>query len=620
MLGATEKHQLLYEFNDTERDYPRDKTIQQLFEEQVRRTPNSIALVYNENAMTFNELNNRSNQLAWHLREKGTLAGDIIGIMIDRSFEMIVGILGIMKAGASYLPIDPEYPADRKLYIIGESKLKMLLTSQSIPGSTEYNCEFLLLEDEKIYSADRGNPKIVNQPSDLAYIIYTSGTTGQPKGVMVEHKSIVNTLYFRIQEYNMSEDDKCIQLFSFIFDGFLTSLFTPLLSGAKTVLVSSIYDIELISKTIIKEKISHLISVPTVYKLIFSRDDANYSSVKVVTLAGEAITDDIIELTNKKYPFIELVNEYGPTEASVLTSIFRDQQQHKKISIGKPIHNMQLYIVSSTNLLQPVGVVGELLIGGIGLARGYLNNDNLTKEKFTYFEPATGRMHNEEDKSSTAIRVYRTGDLARWLSDGKIEFLGRIDHQVKIRGLRIELGEIENTLRKHEKIKNCIVIVNGEGNEKSLCAYLVSEKVFSIEEIRTFLHGYLPDYMIPSYFITLDELPINSNGKVDRKALPLPELKVEGVYQAPSNEIEERLVKLWSEVLGIPQGKISVNADFFSIGGHSLKVTILVSKIQKEFDVLFPVREIFQSPTISAIATILFQKTEVENYDDRVEF
>ncbi len=612
MLGATEKHQLLYEFNDTERDYPRDKTIQQLFEEQVRRTPNSIALVYNENAMTFNELNNRSNQLAWHLRKKGTLAGDIIGIMIDRSFEMIVGILGIMKAGASYLPIDPEYPSDRKLYIIGESKLKMLLTSQSIPGSTEYNCDFLLLEDEKIYTDDRGNPKIVNQPSDLAYIIYTSGTTGQPKGVMVEHKSIVNTLYFRIKEYNMSEDDKCIQLFSFIFDGFLTSLFTPLLSGAKTVLVSSIYDIELISKTIIKEKISHLISVPTVYKLIFSRDDANYSSVKVVTLAGEAITDDIIELTNKKYPFIELVNEYGPTETSVLTSIFRDQQQHKKISIGKPIHNMQLYIVSSTNLLQPVGVVGELLIGGIGLARGYLNNDNLTKEKFTYFEPATGRMHNEEDKSSTAIRVYRTGDLARWLSDGNIEFLGRIDHQVKIRGLRIELGEIENAILKYESIQECVVIDRDDKGDRYLCAYIVGKKMGDQEDVRDFLSTRLPYYMIPTYFIWLDTLPLTVSGKVDRRLLPEPEKKSMKEYLAPRNKVEEKLAEAWSSVLRV--NNIGVNDNFFSLGGDSIK-TIQIQARMNRLGYKLNVQDIFINPTISTLAPKITLETKQISQD-----
>lgn len=604
LIDPKESNLILNEFNNTSVDYPKDKTIHQLFEEQVEKTPENIALVFEDNQMTYRELNNKSNQIARTLREKGIKSDDVVGLMAERSFEMIIGIICILKAGGAYLPIDLEYPEDRIRFILEDSNAQILLSTTASYKEFGYHNKILYLDKVDSYSNCSDNLTTIIQSSDLAYIIYTSGTTGKPKGVMIEHRSIYNTLQSRINEYLLDGDSISIQLFSYIFDGFLTSIFTPLLSGSKSILIKSGIDIDNIGRLILDEKVTHLLAVPTMYRALLN-DVVNSSKIKVVTLAGESLALDLVLQTSEKNEQIEVVNEYGPTENSVMTTILRHQEGYGKISIGKPIVNTQLYIVNNSFMIQPIDVFGELLIGGTGLARGYLNRDDLTKEKFIWWESKTGKTFDFDNKPETAIRVYRTGDLCKWLPDGNIEFLGRIDHQVKIRGFRIELLEIENALLKHENIKEIVVIARENNGDKYLCAYIVVNKPVETEELRTFLSSCLPDYMIPSYFVALEKMPLTSNGKINYKILPEPEYKSGIKFVAPSNAIEEKLSEIWSEVLNIPKEEISVIASFFSMGGHSLKAVTLFSKIQAVFEVEITLIDIFNSSTIRNLSIII---------------
>ncbi len=548
MITAEEKHKLLVEFNKTKFDYPKDKTIVQLFEEQVRRTPDNIAISFGDQELTYLELNQKANQVGRKLRVMGVMSDQIVGIMIARSLQMAIGILGVLKAGGAYLPIDPEYPQERIEFMLKDSQANLLLHQGGwVKSDTLKNIEEINLSEENLYNSEDSNLLSDIKPTDLAYIIYTSGSTGQPKGVMIEHRNVYNTLYWRKEEYQFNSADRILQLFSFAFDGFVTSFFTPLLSGARVVFLNDmeIKDVIRIKDIVRTMKISHFICVPSLYSVlleVFTIDDLG--SLKIITLAGETVQPHLIEKTRELSDWIELVNEYGPTENSVTTTIKRNLQRHEPISIGKPIANTRIYILDKDLNPVPVNVIGELCISGDGLARGYLNKVDLTRDKFISnpFEPET--------------RLYRTGDLAKWSTDGNIEFIGRIDHQVKIRGYRIELDEIEKNLLKHQSIKETVVMERKDGNGTSyLCAYVVevgSQKL-EVGEIREFLAKSLPDYMIPVRFVIMDKLSLTSNGKIDRKALPEPDGSItSGVeYVAPRNEIEGKMAAIWSEVLGI---------------------------------------------------------------------
>ncbi|HYF81964.1 MAG TPA: amino acid adenylation domain-containing protein, partial [Clostridia bacterium] len=591
MTSKKEKQQLLYEFNDTYAEYPRDKTIHELFEEQAARTPDNIAVVYENSQLTYRELNEKANQLARVLKEKGVVSDSIVGIMVEPSLEMITGIMGILKAGGAYLPIDPEYPADRIRYMLEDSGSKLLLVQQHLRDKTVFDGEVIELDDEQSYAGDRNNLETFNGTDNLAYVIYTSGSTGRPKGVMIEHKSLKNLCNWHINQFNIVQEDKATKYAGFGFDASVWETFPYLIKGASLFIISKdiMLNIESLNKYIEKNGIT-VSFLPTQVCEQFMKLENR--ALRLLLTGGD-------KLKQYKHNSYDVVNNYGPTENTVVTTSYYITEQKDNIPIGKPISNTSIYIIDRNNDLQPIGISGELCASGDGLARGYLNKPELTEEKFVPnpFEPGT--------------RMYRTGDLARWLPDGNIEFLGRIDHQVKIRGFRIELGEIESRLLKHEAVKDAIVISREDKNgDKYLCAYITAGRGLTVSELREYLGKELPEYMIPSYFVQLESMPLTPNGKIDRKALPEPNSSTTaGVeYEASRNEIEEKLVKIWQEVLKVEQ--VGINDNFFELGGHSLKATSLVAKIHKELNVEMPLREIFKAPTIKRIAEYISGQEE----------
>ncbi|MCK4260161.1 MAG: amino acid adenylation domain-containing protein, partial [Halanaerobiales bacterium] len=619
IISQSEKEQILNSFNARKLDYPKDKYIYHLFEEQVERTPDNIALIYKDDQLTYEELNNRSNQLARLLREKGIGPDQIVGIMLDRSFEMIIGIMGILKAGGAYLPIDPVYPEDRIAHMLNDSQAKVLLTQNHlIDGANrlDYAGEIIDLNDEDNYIGDGSNLKNITRPEDLAYIIYTSGSTGKPKGVMIEHKSIINRLSWMQSKYAIGDEDTILQKTPFTFDVSVWEFFWWFFNGSRIAILvpGGEKEPETIVNAILKYNVTTMHFVPSMLnaflEYVETKDVVDkLQSLSQVFASGEALTrqqvikfNKYLNQTNKT----TLHNLYGPTEATVDVTYYDCpiKEMIDTVPIGKPIDNISIYIVDNYNNPVAVGVPGELCIAGVGVARGYLNRPELTEEKFVQNPFESGK------------RMYRTGDLARWLADGNIEYLGRIDNQVKIRGFRIELGEIENQLLKDERIKEAVVVDRiDEAGDKYLCAYITEvrgqksevgiDDKLAISDIRLSLAKELPDYMIPAHFVKLAELPKTTSGKVDRKALPKPDgsIGVGTEYVAPTNEIEEKLVAIWSEVLRIE--KIGINDNFFELGGHSLKAMTVVSKVFKELNVEISLGQIFKTPTIKGLAELI---------------
>ncbi|MBX4267613.1 amino acid adenylation domain-containing protein, partial [Clostridium estertheticum] len=515
MLSEEEKKKLLVDFNDTKAEYPKDKTIHELFEEQVEKTPDSIAVVFEEKKLTYRELNEKANSLARILREKGVEPDTIVAIMVERSLEMIIGIMGILKAGGAYLPINPEYPEERISFMLEDSKATVLLVDKKYCViENKQLIKMIDLSNKEIFVGSELNLENINFKNNMAYIIYTSGTTGKPKGVIVNHESILNTLCWRKKIYNYSINDTTLQIPSFSFDSSVEDVFTPLISGAKLLLIREELRLNFneFKNTIKNNKVTNFLAVPSYYNNLLDAIDDELENLRFITVAGEGFNENLIKKHFEKLPQVRLFNEYGPTENSVCSTLCELKSGDKKVLVGKPISNNEAYILSNGNKLLPIGVAGELCIAGEGLARGYLNRPELTKEKFVAnpFEPGE--------------KMYRTGDLARWLPDGNIEYIGRIDHQVKIRGYRIELGEIENQLLKQENIKEAVVVdrEDKQGN-KYLCAYIACDKKMTIPQLRASLSKELPDYMVPAYFMKIEKMPLTPNGKTDRKALPEPD-------------------------------------------------------------------------------------------------
>jgi len=602
MLTEGERQQILIDFNKTKEDYPKDKTINQLFEEQAERTPDNIAVVYEDHKLTYRELNERTNQLARVLRDKGIGHDSIVGIMVERSLEMIVGIMGVLKAGGAYLPIDPEYPEDRISYILEDSKAEFILTQSKYVENIEFDGEILNLESEQSYSKEEAKLENINSPKDLAYIIYTSGSTGNPKGVMIEHESAINTLTEMERNYPLTKEDVYLLKTSYTFDVSVTEIFGWFIGNGKLAILNPGEEKDVIGilNAIEKYKVTHVNFVPSMLNVLLEgldeRNVNKLNSLKYVFAAGEALSKETVSRFYRLIRTAELENIYGPTETTIYVtrySLKNFDKETKNIPIGKPLSNIKAYIIDKNSNIQPIGIRGELCFAGIGLGRGYLNRPELTAEKFV------------ENPFALGERMYKTGDLAKWLPDGNIEYLGRIDHQVKIRGYRIELGEIENKLLSHEAVRETAVIAKDDNSgNKYICAYVVSEGELTVSAIRAYLSKDLPDYMIPSYFIQLDKLPLTKNGKVDRKALPKLETGgniITGTeYEAPRNNTEEKLVAIWRDVLEVE--KISINDNFFELGGHSLKATSLMAKIHKVLNAEVPLKEIFVNPTIKGIS------------------
>lgn len=596
ILTQEERHQLLNEFNTGQANQYGVQTISQLFEQQAARTPKASALVSGDKTLTYQELDEWSNGIARALRSLGVKPDTPVGIMMHRSFSMIASILGVWKAGGCYVPIDPEYPTERKRYILSDSGTKLLMTINEADRGVLADFEGEILTIESVEADDKSPLPQMSSAHHLAYIIYTSGTTGRPKGVMVEHKGIANTLQWRRNAYAFNETDTILQLFSFSFDGFITSMFTPLLSGAKAVLLheEEAKDILAIKHQLSRQRITHMIIVPVLYRALLDVvQPEDVKTLRVVTLAGEAADRELIDRSLAICPHTELANEYGPTENSVATTVMRHMEKQAYVSIGQPIDGTQVLILNSNHQLQPIGVAGELCIAGTGLARGYVNLPELTERAFTQnpFKPET--------------RMYRTGDAARWMADGTLEYLGRIDDQVKIRGYRVETKEIESVIRCINGVKDAAVVAHVTASgQTELSAYVVTKPELSTNAVRSELQNKLPVFMHPAFIEKLDSLPLSPNGKLDRGALPKPVYNHEGErpFLPPASKMEQILADIWKEVLGAE--KIGTADSFFELGGDSIKalqVSARLHRIGKQM----AVKDLFSHPTIQELAAYI---------------
>ncbi|MHC5771958.1 MAG: amino acid adenylation domain-containing protein, partial [Nostoc sp.] len=604
LLSQAELHQLLVEWNDTATAYPQDKCIHQLFEEQVEKTPSSVAVVFGDEQLTYQQLNTRANQLAHHLQTLGVKPEVLVGICVERSIEMVVGLLGILKAGGAYVPLDPNYPQERLSYMLADSAVPVLLTQQSLlPSLSEYQAAVVCLDTHwrQIEQLSFDNPDVGVKSDNLAYVIYTSGSTGQPKGVEVVHRG-VNRLLFGVNYLHLDAKQKFLQIAPISFDASTFEIWGALLHGGKCVLFPENIPIsQNLRDEIHKHGITILWLTAALFNSIIDDDSQALSGIRQLLIGGEALSVAHVQKALEALHQIQIINGYGPTESTTFSCCHpipgQLEMTIESISIGRPIANTQIYILDEYLQPVPVGVPGELHIGGAGLARGYLYRPELTASKF---------IKNPFDNSKSK-RLYKTGDLARYLLDGNIEYLGRIDNQVKLRGYRIELGEIESVLETHPQVERAVVIAREEipGN-KYLVAYIVAqENSLTSSQLRELTQKKLPEYMVPSVFILLSTFPLTPNGKVDRKALPAPngEWEREGKYVAPRTAIEQQLTKIWSEVLNVYP--VGITDNFFEIGGHSLLAVRLMAQIQKHFQQNLPLATLFQSSTIEQLAIIL---------------
>ena len=606
ILSSEEKNQLTYGLNATEADYPKEETLISLFEKQVKVSSENIALVYDGVEVTYHDLNAKANQLAHYLRSKGVEEGSVVGLMIERSVEMIVGIIGILKAGGTYLPLDTSQPENRIGFVLEESNALLLLANKYHEEVFGKYIDTIDVNDEAIASMEKEDLGMVPSSLNVAYIIYTSGSTGKPKGVMVSHRSVVNLVCSQKDTFGTHDQDRVLQFSNVIFDASVEQTWVALLSGSALVLVDKekILDSNNFNDYIETLGITHLDVTPSFLERL---RPTFHNGLKRIVVGGE---DFKVQTARRLYKDYKVYNAYGPTEATItsIEYLIEGLKEGSRIPIGKPVNNTWVYIMDKNRGLLPKGIAGELYIGGEGLSKGYVNDEALTKEKFL------------DDPFRPGQKVYKTGDLARWLPDGNIEFMGRIDDQVKIRGFRIELGEIEHQLAEYEEIKEAVVqVMEVEGGGKYLVAYYISKEVLNTTSIRDYLSDKLPDYMVPTYYVHLEKFPLNASGKVDKKALPALEFEVDEDYMAPSNEIEEQLVSIWSEVLKLDKKVISINKSFFEIGGHSLNAVVLVNKIHKKFNVKFSLEEIFTKPTIEMISEYidtyqwLNEKSDIQN-------
>ncbi|KLU56719.1 hypothetical protein EL84_10640 [Paenibacillus sp. VT-400] len=588
MLSEDEKFELIQSFNDTEKDYPRDRTIHQLVEEQAKRVPEATAVVFEGQRLSYAELNERANQLARTLRSVGVLPNQLVGLMVRRSLETVIGILAVLKAGGAYVPIDPEYPEERIRYILENSNAQLLLTQRELLQQVPFEGTVLALDDKQAYSDDGSNLEAASGPHDLAYVIYTSGTTGKPKGVMLEHRGLVSLKLMFADRLGITEHDRIVQFASLSFDASCWEIFKALYFGAALYIptAETILDTRLFESYMNEHAITAAILPPT-YSAHLNPDRLP-SLTKLVT-GGSAVSAEFVQQWKAK---VHYFNAYGPTEASIVTTLWdADEQQPERrvIPIGRPLANHQIFILDAHLQLVPPGVDGELCVAGVGLARGYLNQPELTAEKFVEHPFAPGE------------RLYRTGDLARWLPDGNMEYLGRIDHQVKIRGFRIEVGEIEEQLLKIDSVQETIVIAREGKSGQGLCAYLVASLPLTLGELRSALAQKLPNYMIPAHFVQLPQMPLTPNDKIDRKALPAPEgnALTGGEYVAPRTEAERTLADVWQAVLNAD--RVGVTDHFFELGGDSIK-SIQVSSRLHQAGYKLEIRDLFKYPTISQLS------------------
>ncbi len=615
ITSEEEKQRIVNSFNNTETDYPKDTVIYQLFEKNAWKNPDKIALSYQDQQITNKEFNTRVNQLAHFLIKNNVRENTIVSVLIDRSIDMMIGIFGILKAGGAYLPISPDYPPDRVEYILNDSQSGCLLVNKVVFGQEHHTTKAIHINNPLIEKEASSNPDIVPNSNNLAYIIYTSGSTGKPKGAMIAHYSLVNRINWMQKMYPISQGDVILQKTVYTFDVSVWELFWWSLYGARLHLLGKNEEKnpEKLVHAIENRNVSVIHFVPSMLNIFLeylqnTSKTFDFSTLKYVFSSGEALATDQAEPFLKQ-DRIRLVNLYGPTEATIDVSYFNCTHSiHSSIvPIGKPIDNIKLLILNEHFQIQPIGIAGELYIAGDGLAMGYLNKVELTHEKFIY---------------STSLpykRLYKTGDLARWLDDGNIEFLGRIDNQVKIRGFRIELGEIEYHLMKQKGVKRAIITVRKNINRSNdIVAYIVKNPETDVTEIKALLSQNLPDYMIPSYFEVIEDIPLLSNGKIDYKRLPEPKAVSGVVFVAPRNEIERKLVQLWSDLLNINESKISIYANFFEIGGNSLDIIRLNFRIKQELKKDISIVQLYNLPSIVTLTEHIIGKSQKVQIEDNL--
>ncbi|WP_332277779.1 amino acid adenylation domain-containing protein, partial [Bacillus velezensis] len=603
IISEEEKVELLQHYNQTFENYPSKKTVQELFEAQAEKTPNRIAVKCENEVLTYQELNEKANQLARLLKSRGVTTDSVVAIMVNASIEVVIAIMGVLKAGGAYLPIDIQHPIGRKEYMLQDAEVDIIISRQDLMTHIHFNGSVIDIFEGDIFQGDKTNLDIKRSSNDLAYVIYTSGTTGNPKGVMIEHKSLVNYIHYCKGRY-LEEGKGDFPLYTSIsFDLTVTSIYVPLLSGNKVCVYNN--DDQFSFDHIVEDSIDIMKLTPA-HLSVISGLQLNNVRISRFIVGGEELSYQLADDIHRKFNGnVEIINEYGPTEATVGCIVYSYRERNKKeksLPIGTPIQNSRVYILDEDLNLVPKGVPGDLWIAGDGLARGYLNKPEMTSEKFVAapFNPAE--------------RMYKTGDIARWKLDGSIEFFGRKDNQVKVRGFRIELGEIENCLLSHQAVKEAVVLAReNEEQEKYLSAYITGRGQLNTSEIREYLKETVPYYMIPTYIMQLESMPLTTNGKIERNMLPEPSSKRSGFeYVAPRNDIEHKLADVWSEVLGFQ--RIGIKDNFFELGGDSIKAIRITSKLQK-YGYNLEVKDLFNFGTIqevsdkvTAYSTVISQK------------
>lgn len=629
LLSEEHTRQLLIDWNQTAREYPNDTLIHSLFEAQAARTPEAVALIFEERQLTYRALNRHANRLARHLQTLGVGPETMVGLAMDRSIEQIVALLGILKAGAAYVPLDPRYPVERLALMLAETQSPVVITQPHLCERLPAATPTLMLSDAAVESsaADDENPTSGANAASLAYVIYTSGSTGVPKGVLIDHRGLVNHTFAMVESHRLDTSDRVLQFSGIGFDASAASLFPALIAGASLILPASAPN-ELVGDQLTmlceRQQIT-ILQLPAsiwhqwVDTLWLHRRPLKVP-LKVMLVGGESPSVEKLRLWAKLAGRpMSFLNAYGPTEATITTTMFAlscdeaTAAATTSIPIGRPLANKQIYILDEQRQLAPIGTAGELYIGGVGLARGYLNRPELNAERFIEWTPPGPTMNG-----TGPVRLYCTGDRARFRADGQIEFLGRIDHQVKLRGYRIEPGEIEAVLRQHHDVRDAVVVTREDvAGLPRLVAYIVADPAIADyrldAELSSFLWTKLPAFMIPSQFVPLAALPLNVNGKLDRQALPAPETKLtpHAPGAAPSMPEEIILANIWAQVLG--RTLIGVNDDFFTLGGHSLAAARAISLASAVFGRQLPLRLLFEAPTIASFVRAMQEEGHEQN-------
>jgi amino acid adenylation domain-containing protein len=611
-------------WNQTDKDYFLNITLSELFEKQARKTPATIALKFAANTLTYEHVNRYANQLAHKLRECGVTKESVVGVCFDRSFEMVISLMAILKAGGAYLPIDPDFPDERKQFIVSDAQLENIIVQPSYRSTfsnVKNNISFTLSDDWlKAYSGDNLSP--VASCENAAYVIYTSGSTGTPKGAINTHAGIVNRLLWMQDCFALNETDAIIQKTPYSFDVSVWEFFWPLITGARLVIAQpdGHRDPQYIYNVIINEKITTIHFVPSMLQIFLENDNlSRLQSLRRVICSGEALPYVLQEQFFSKCT-CDLFNLYGPTEAAVDVTWWKcvRNDSRKIVPIGKPIANIRIYILDEKMNQVPIGESSELYIGGVGVARGYLNRQELTASKFIK-DCFSNKPH---------AQLYKTGDICRYLDDGAIEYLGRVDDQVKIRGFRIEPGEIEKAICSFDGVKATVVVAKetADKSEKILVGYLLAEfDAIPVSDLRKHIAKHLPEYMVPSKFVKLDSLPLSPNGKVDKKALPEPKTDrplLQQLYKTPDSEIEQKIASIWEAHLNLEP--VGMDDNFFELGGTSLIAGMIINTIQNTISNQISIVSLFENPTVRTLSLAIKNSSNTESnstseHSDRIQ-